>query len=73
MLFFIVYPFKNKKIVMPLMAFYAIILIFSFTIIPNEQGTGVFLNSVRSSALILIVLSTLIWYRNKTEEVKTSG
>lgn len=59
---------------MPLTAFYAMILVFSFMIIPNEQGTGVFLNSVRSAALILIVLSTLIWFRNgKTEEVKTSG
>jgi hypothetical protein len=76
LLFVIGYPYKNKWFAWPMITVCGIVLFLSFRINPTEQGTAVFLNSVRISSFLLIIVTSFILFRDKwiikTEAVKAS-
>jgi hypothetical protein len=65
LLFFIGYPFKRKRVGWTIIAVYGIVFFLTFSITPTEEGTAIFLNSVKISSIMLILLMCVLSIRTQ--------
>ncbi|WP_136035628.1 DUF4306 domain-containing protein [Bacillus salacetis] len=59
-LFFMGFPFTNKSLTWASMILFIIIFLLSFLVKPAEEGTAIFLNSVKFSSCGLIVCTAIL-------------